>query len=118
MHQFVHYRIVSFTGSIFLLPREAERRYILDVLQGLLENEYVGTNFAVGEVRAISGYQAVSSAYDISSNENAKWNNLLVLFLMAVGYRFLVFVFLSIRLGTGLIRSKICRCNLDTVRNE
>ncbi|XP_057527048.1 ABC transporter G family member 3 [Amaranthus tricolor] len=87
-------------------------------IQGLLENEYVGTNFAVGEVRAISGYQAVSSAYDISSNENVKWNNLLVLFLMAVGYRLLVFVFLSIRLGTGLIRSKICRCNLDTERNE
>ncbi|XP_010689111.2 ABC transporter G family member 3 [Beta vulgaris subsp. vulgaris] len=87
-------------------------------IQGLLENEYVGTNFAVGEVRAISGYQAVSSAYNISSNINAKWNNLLVLFLMAVGYRFFVFILLSLRVGKGLIRSKLCHCNLNTMRNE
>lgn len=118
MHRFVHYRIASFMGVFCYGEKQNDLRYLLDVLQGLLENEYVGTNFAVGEVRAISGYQAVSSAYDISSNENVKWNNLLVLFLMAVGYRLLVFVFLSIRLGTGLIRSKICRCNLDTERNE
>ncbi|KNA22933.1 hypothetical protein SOVF_029440 [Spinacia oleracea] len=87
-------------------------------IQGILENEYVGTSFAVGEVRTITGYQAVSSAYDISSNINAKWSNLLVLFLMAVGYRLLVFILLSLRVGAGFIRSKVCRCNLNTIRNE
>jgi len=86
--------------------------------QGLLENEYLGTNFAVGQVREISGYQAVSSAYEISASNNAKWNNLLVLFLMAVGYRVLVFILLSFRVGTSLCRCKIFRCNRDSTRDE
>ncbi|KAK6163410.1 hypothetical protein DH2020_000274 [Rehmannia glutinosa] len=56
---------------------------------GLLENEYIGTSFAVGQVRSISGYQALQNAYDISADSNSKWGNLLILFLMAVGYRIL-----------------------------
>ncbi|MBA0622869.1 hypothetical protein Godav_008372 [Gossypium davidsonii] len=63
-------------------------------IQGLLENEYLGVNFAIGQVRNISGFQALHSAYDISPRSNAKWENVLVLFLMAVGYRILVFVLL------------------------
>ncbi|KAF5187230.1 Abc transporter-like protein [Thalictrum thalictroides] len=46
-------------------------------IQGLLENEYVGTSFAVGQVRTISGIQALHSAYNISPDGNAKWGNLL-----------------------------------------
>ncbi|MBA0836239.1 hypothetical protein Goarm_008471 [Gossypium armourianum] len=63
-------------------------------IQGLLENEYLGVNFSIGQVRSISGFQALHSAYDISPRSNAKWENVLVLFLMAVGYRILVFVLL------------------------
>ncbi|THG17539.1 hypothetical protein TEA_011451 [Camellia sinensis var. sinensis] len=36
---------------------------------GLLENEYIGTSFAVGQVRSISGYQALRSAYDVSPDD-------------------------------------------------
>ncbi|KAL8150951.1 hypothetical protein V2J09_020759 [Rumex salicifolius] len=57
------------------------------------------TSYAVGQVRTISGYQAIRSAYDISPNTNAKWDNLLVLFLMAIAYRALVFSFLHCRMG-------------------
>ncbi|GAB4842905.1 ATP-binding cassette sub- G member 3 [Ancistrocladus abbreviatus] len=80
-------------------------------IQGLLENEYTGTSFAVGQVRAISGYQALYNTYEISSNSKAKWNNLLVLFLMAVGYRILVFVSLLFR---GLGNRKLLYCNPNT----
>ncbi|KDP43994.1 hypothetical protein JCGZ_05461 [Jatropha curcas] len=84
-------------------------------IQGLLENEYLGTSFAVGEVRTISGFQALRSAYDISSDSNSKWENLLVLFLMAIGYRFLVFIVLHFRVGKNESVLKFCRCNRDTV---
>ncbi|CAM8892298.1 unnamed protein product [Rhodiola kirilowii] len=63
-------------------------------IQGILENEYIGTSFAVGQVRSITGLEAIRSAYDISPNSNSKWDNLLVLILMAVAYRFLVFLLL------------------------
>uniref|UniRef100_A0A7N0UT11 ABC transporter domain-containing protein n=1 Tax=Kalanchoe fedtschenkoi TaxID=63787 RepID=A0A7N0UT11_KALFE len=66
-------------------------------IQGILENEYIGTSFAVGQVRSITGLEAMRSAYDISPDSNSKWDNLLVLFLMAVGYRFLVFLRLRFR---------------------
>ncbi|KAG4972252.1 hypothetical protein JHK84_038329 [Glycine max] len=56
-------------------------------IQGLLENEYLGTSFAVGQVRTISGFQALQNVYNISPDTNSKWKNLLVLFLMAIGYR-------------------------------
>ncbi|KAK4356342.1 hypothetical protein RND71_025313 [Anisodus tanguticus] len=62
---------------------------------GLLENEYIETSFAVGQVRTISGNQALQNVYDISTDNNSKWKNLLVLFLMAVAYRVLVFVLLK-----------------------
>ncbi|KAM1495355.1 hypothetical protein ACFXTH_029725 [Malus domestica] len=81
---------------------------------GLLENEYIGTSFAVGQVRTISGYQALSSAYDISPDNNAKWENLLILFLMAVGYRILVLVLLYFRVGGKKYIRKILKCNQDT----
>jgi ABC-type Fe3+-siderophore transport system permease subunit len=67
------------------------------LLQGLLENEYVGTSFAVGQIRSIAGVQAVRGSYGISSSSNAKWVNLLVLLLMATGYRILLYVLLRFR---------------------
>ncbi|CAK7332243.1 unnamed protein product [Dovyalis caffra] len=81
---------------------------------GLLENEYLGTSYAVGQVRTISGLQALQSAYDISPDSNSKWENLLVLFLMATGYRILVFVVLHFRVGKNESMLKFCRCNRDT----
>ncbi|KAG6762000.1 hypothetical protein POTOM_032482 [Populus tomentosa] len=83
-------------------------------LHGLLENEYLETSFAVGEVRSISGLQALRSAYDISPDSNSKWENLLVLFLMAIGYRILVFVVLHFRVGKNESILKFCRCSRDT----
>lgn len=84
------------------------------VYQGLLENEYIGTSFAVGQVRSISGYQALRSAYDISPNSNSKWGNLLVLFLMAVGYRILVFVLLRFRVRKNVSTCRFYQCNQNT----
>lgn len=65
-------------------------------VQGLVENEYVGTSFAVGQIRTIPGVQAVRGSYDISSSPNAKWVNLLVLLLMALGYRILLYLLLRL----------------------
>jgi len=65
-------------------------------LQGLLENEYIGTSFAVGQVRAIPGVLAVRGSYDISYSRNAKWDNLMLLFLMAFGYHILLFALLRL----------------------
>ena len=65
-------------------------------MQGLVENEYVGTSFAVGASRTIPGVQAVRGSYDISSSPGAKWVNLLVLLLMAVGYRVVLYVLLRL----------------------
>jgi len=64
--------------------------------QGLVENEYVGTSFAVGQIRTIPGVQAVRGSYDISSSGNAKWVNLLVLLLMAIGYRIVLYLLLQL----------------------
>ncbi|KAI5592908.1 hypothetical protein BDE02_04G183500 [Populus trichocarpa] len=83
-------------------------------IQGLLENEYLRTSFAVGQVRTISGLQALRSAYDTSPDRNSKWENLLVLFLMAIGYRILVFVVLHFCVGKHVSILKCCRCNRDT----
>nr|TKV90058.1 hypothetical protein SEVIR_9G003100v2 [Setaria viridis] len=65
-------------------------------VQGLVENEYVGTSFAVGQIRSIPGVQAVRGSYDISSSANAKWVNLLVLLLMAIGYRIVLYMLLRL----------------------
>ncbi|KAK6234639.1 hypothetical protein SCA6_009976 [Theobroma cacao] len=83
-------------------------------IQGLLENEYLGTNFAVGQVRTISGFQALHSAYDISPSSNSKWENLLVLFLMAVGYRILVFFLLHFRVRKNVSLHRLCQCNRNS----
>ncbi|KAK0605670.1 hypothetical protein LWI29_029446 [Acer saccharum] len=83
-------------------------------IQGLLENEYLGTSFAVGQVRTISGFQALRSAYDISLESNSKWENLLVLFLMAVGYRLVLFVLLFIRVKKNTFMHKLFRFHHDT----
>ncbi|EPS70307.1 hypothetical protein M569_04448, partial [Genlisea aurea] len=64
-------------------------------IQGLLENEYIGSLFAVGQVRTLSGYQALRNVYEISQDADSKWKNLLVLFLMAVSYRLLVALLLT-----------------------
>ncbi|CAH9097446.1 unnamed protein product [Cuscuta epithymum] len=63
-------------------------------LQGLLENEYLGTSFAVGSEKKLSGYEALRTVYHISDDAHAKWENVLVLFVMAFAYRVLVFILL------------------------
>lgn len=78
-----------------------------------MENEYLGTSFAVGQVRTISGFQALRSAYDISPDKNSKWENLLILFVMVVGYRILVFVLLHFGLGKNKSVHTIFQCNQD-----
>ncbi|KAJ7981037.1 ABC transporter G family member 3 [Quillaja saponaria] len=83
-------------------------------LQGLLENEYLGTSFAVGQVRTISGFQALQSTYNISSAYSSKWENLLVLFLMAVGYGILVFILLQFCLGRKTPLPKSFQFNRNT----
>lgn len=83
-------------------------------IQGLLENEYIETSFAVGQVRTISGNQALQNVYDISTESNSKWKNLLVLFLMAVAYRVLVFVLLKFYVRKSLFVPKLFLCNQNT----
>ncbi|XP_055834747.1 ABC transporter G family member 3-like [Solanum dulcamara] len=83
-------------------------------IQGLLENEYIETSFAVGQVRTISGNQALQNVYDISADSNSKWKNLLVLFLMAVAYRVLVFVLLKFYVRKNLSVPKLILCNQNT----
>ncbi|KAH1222208.1 ABC transporter G family member 3 [Glycine max] len=80
-------------------------------IQGLLENEYLGTSFAVGQVRTISGFQALQNVYNISPDSNSKWKNLLVLFLMAIGYRIFVFILLFFFMGRKISLRKCFKCN-------
>lgn len=82
-----------------LLPRKTHEH---SMLQGLLENEYLGEVFAVGEVRSISGYQAIQGNYQISPDTNSKWRNMLVLLAMAFGYRLLVYVLLRFGLNKNV----------------
>lgn len=67
-----------------------------------MENEYLGEVFAVGEVRSISGYQAIRGDYQISPDTNSKWRNMLVLLAMAFGYRLLVYVLLRFGLNKNV----------------
>lgn len=85
-------------------------------IQGLLENEYLGTSYAVGQVRSISGLQAIHGAYDISADSNSKWENLLVLFVMAVGYRVVVFLLLHFRVkkNSSLLLRRFSYCKRET----
>jgi hypothetical protein len=80
-------------------------------IQGLLENEYLGNSFAVGQVRSISGFQALQSVYNISPDINSKWKNLLVLFLMAIGYRIFVFILLFLFVGKKVSLLKSFKCS-------
>ena len=73
-------------------------------MQGLVENEYVGTSFAVGATRTIPGVQAVRGSYDISSSTGAKCVNLLVLFMMAVGYRVVLYILLRLDVRRHVVR--------------
>lgn len=66
-------------------------------IEGLLENEYVGVSFPVGQIGSISGEQALQDSYNISSSRNAKWINILILSIIALGYRFILF--LSLQMG-------------------
>ncbi|XP_013632136.1 PREDICTED: ABC transporter G family member 3-like [Brassica oleracea var. oleracea] len=71
-------------------------------IQGLLENEYIGEVFAVGEVRSISGYEAIGGYYQIAADANSKWRNMLVLLAMAFGYRLIVYVLLRFGLNKNV----------------
>jgi hypothetical protein len=83
-------------------------------IQGLLENEYFGAMFAVGQVRSISGFQALGNVYDISPYSNSKWNNLLWLLLMAATYRILVFVLLQLRVKNKFSVGRIFQSKQDS----
>lgn len=85
-----------------------------DWIQGLLENEFIGTSYAVGQVRSLSGYQVLQNVYDVSADTNSKWGNLLILFLMAVGYRVLVFILLHFRVRKTLFLRRSSCCNENT----
>lgn len=87
-------------------------------IQGLLENEYDGTSFAVGQVRTISGYQALHNVYDVSPDASSKWKNLLILSLMALGYRVLVFVLLHfyVKKNSSLFRFVCCKRKMNDRR--
>ncbi|CAA6673376.1 unnamed protein product [Spirodela intermedia] len=96
------------------VPAAARRRWFAPanlprpalLSQGLLENEYLGTAFAVGQVRSISGTQALHGLYTISSSSSAKWANLLVLLLMAVAYRAVLLVLLGCSARTVVSRCR------------
>nr|XP_043613202.1 ABC transporter G family member 3-like [Erigeron canadensis] len=79
-------------------------------LQGILESEYNGVSFEVGQLRTISGYQALQNVYDVSPDKNSKWKNLLILAVMALGYRVLVFLLLQIRVkkNRSLVSRLMC----------
>ncbi|GLU11865.1 hypothetical protein SLE2022_285850 [Rubroshorea leprosula] len=106
-----YFRIRSqLPGPIWIYPLS----YIaFHTIQGLLENEYLGTSFAVGQVRTISGFQALDDAYAISPDSNSKWENLLVLFLMAVGYRVLLFILLHFHVRKNISLHRHCQCYPD-----
>ncbi|XP_024984518.1 ABC transporter G family member 3 isoform X2 [Cynara cardunculus var. scolymus] len=87
-------------------------------IQGLLENEYDGTSFAVGQVRTISGYQALHNVYDVSADDDSKWRNLVILCVMAVGYRVVVFLLLHFRVkkSSSLFRFVCCKLKMNDRR--
>jgi len=80
-------------------------------IEGLLENEYTGTSFAVGQVISIPGDQALRDSYKISSSRNAKWLNLLILAVIAVGYRIILFLFLHFELRRRVMSIRCHRQN-------
>ncbi|GLJ21612.1 hypothetical protein SUGI_0401770 [Cryptomeria japonica] len=78
-------------------------------IEGLLENEYTGTSFAVGQIRSIPGDQAVHDSYNISSSRNAKWLNLLILAVIAIGYRIILFFSLHFEVRRKALSIKYCK---------
>ena len=80
------------------------------MLQGLLENEYLGEVFAVGEVRSISGYEGIRGDYQISPDTSSKWRNMLVLLAMAFGYRLIVYVLLRFGLNKN-VSARLLLCH-------
>jgi len=80
-------------------------------IEGLLENEYTGTSFAVGQVISIPGDQALRDSYKISSSRNAKWLNLLILAVIAVGYRIILFLSLHFELRRKVLSIRCHRQN-------
>lgn len=94
--------IMMLVAGYFRLRDELPRpiwRYPLSYLafhtyaiEGLLENEYIGLSFPVGQIGLLSGGQALRDSYNISTARNSKWLNLLVLAIIAVGYRFILFL--------------------------
>ncbi|KAI7746280.1 hypothetical protein M8C21_024354 [Ambrosia artemisiifolia] len=84
-------------------------------IQGLLENEYDKTSFAVGQVRTITGYQALHNVYDISPDADSKWRNLLILSLMAFAYRVIVFLLLHfcVKKNSSLFRFVCCKLKIN-----
>ncbi|KAI4385476.1 hypothetical protein MLD38_003498 [Melastoma candidum] len=101
-------------GPVWLYPLSQISFHTYSI-EGLLENEYLGTSFAVGQVRTISGYQALDNAYDISSDSRSKWKNLFVLFIMAVVYRILAFCILCFWVGRRSISiTKVFKCKQET----
>ncbi|KAK4492712.1 hypothetical protein RD792_018009 [Penstemon davidsonii] len=101
---------VSFTSLLSIAGVPAQ----LKEIKGLLENEFIGTSYAVGQVRTLTGYQALRNVYDTSADSNSKWENLLILFLMAIGYRVLVFILLQFRVRKSLSLCCLFRCNQNT----
>ncbi|XP_019242164.1 PREDICTED: ABC transporter G family member 3-like, partial [Nicotiana attenuata] len=101
-------------GPVWMYPMSYIAFYTYSI-QGLLENEYVGTSFAVGQVRNISGYEALENIYEISDDKNAKWKNLLVLFLMAVAYKVVVFILLKFCIWKNLSVRKLFLCNQNSL---
>ncbi|KAI3822813.1 hypothetical protein L1987_10411 [Smallanthus sonchifolius] len=90
-----YFRIRSaLPGPVWMYPMSyiAFHTYMI---QGILENEYSGILFTVGEVRTISGYEALENVYDVPPNYHSKWKNLMILSLMALGFRVLVFLLLQ-----------------------
>ncbi|KAK6776639.1 hypothetical protein RDI58_027640 [Solanum bulbocastanum] len=103
----------SLPGPVWMYPISYIAFHTYSI-QGLLENEYIETSFEVGQVRTISGNQALQNVYDISADSNSKWKKLLVLFLMAVAYRVLVFVLLKFYVRKNLFVPKLFLCNQNT----
>ncbi|CAH9082848.1 unnamed protein product [Cuscuta epithymum] len=83
-------------------------------VQGVLENEYIGTSFAVGPERSISGEEAIQNVYQISGDSNAKWKHLLVLFIMAVVYRAFAYVVLKICGWRNVSGHRLLHCKKRT----
>nr|XP_016448432.1 PREDICTED: ABC transporter G family member 3-like [Nicotiana tabacum] len=107
----------SLPGPVWMYPISYIAFHTYSI-QGLLENEYVGTSFAVGQVRNISGYEALENIYDISDDKNAKWKNLLVLFLMAVAYKVVVFILLKFCIWKNLSIRKLFLCNQNSMNRR